>query len=191
MLMALKAYLVDGEGLLSPPSMGRHTKQKIEGPVVTADCFHINRIGRHAGIFNHKNPEDFLMSPENPPPVEGCSCGIYGLKLDTDEDSGNIDNLFKLMGYISNSFDDKVKQSAVAKVGMYGKIIEGEMGYRAEKIIIKRLILLTNGRQFSKHFISQMEDRYHVTVSQIVGGRKHPWYFVPSIQGILEDIMRD
>ena len=187
MLTAMKGYNVDGEGFLSPPSLGRHIGEKLDGPVVTARCFYLYNNGRH---MNNAYPSAFdFLKADDTIPVENCSCGIYGLKLDEDGNT-RIRNLVRLLSYIQKAHEYTVRQSAIAVVGMYGKVIEGETGYRAERAIIKRLTLLTNGRQFSRHFIERMGGRYHVNVSQVVVKNQNEGYMGNTLNKIMEEIMR-
>ena len=147
MIFAFKWYNLDvAEAILRPPMMTRHV---LTGPVIHAECDGYNTCSE-------------MLHDLNVIPAVECACGIYALKRDVMQSH----EAMEYSRYVPGQQLSWKLVNVLAMIGLYGRVIEYEVGYRAQHAIIKRLCLLVNGRQYSQWFVSKLEGRYHAPVTQ-------------------------
>jgi hypothetical protein len=119
-IVAYRMWLVDHRGSIMSPNQ-QLTRWSV-GAWVTASC---RRFGEHLEI----DP------PGHRAPAEGCRCGIYALKHPAD--CVTLLRVFGFGRYRVSPFDPTF---ATGVVELAGKVIEHELGYRAERARIVSIV---------------------------------------------------
>lgn len=129
----------------------------VDGPQATATC---------------KRPRVGVVVHEHTAPDPDCQCGLYALKPDVLASEHEI-IAAPINGMMTSHqfralLESRPRQSAIARVGLYGRVIEYELGYRAQHLVIQHLTLLTRGRQFTREFCASLSGVYQCDVSQAI-----------------------
>lgn len=103
--------------------------------------------------YTHWPPRDWLRAtcrkdPEHSPPEEGCTCGIYAVAEER-----------RARPYVW-----KAPLTVLARVGLAGKIIPGDRGWRAERARVVALTRTGAGPRDYPRLLARVANRYDVPI---------------------------